>query len=105
MLRRMACSGRFRRHEYSVAFDGDAVGAFDGPQSGGDSCFAGGDGLAVAAAVGAFGQGLTELLDLAEVGFSLVGVGGDGEHGRVGGVSRMRVTVWVSGARWARAVI
>jgi hypothetical protein len=61
------------------ALDGHAVGLFDGAQPGGDSGLAGGDGLAVAAAVGAFGQALAELLDLAEVGFSFVGVGGDGD--------------------------
>ena len=63
-------------------FDGGAVGLLDGAQAGGDSGLAGGDGLAVAAAVGAFGQALAELLDLAEVGFALVGMGGDGkDHG------------------------
>ena len=70
---------------HDVAFDGDAVGAFDGAQAGGDAGFAGGDGLAVAAAVGAFGQGLAVAFDFADVGFAFVGVGGDGEQGDVGG--------------------
>jgi len=43
------------------------------------------DGLAVAPAVGALGQALAELLDLADVSFSLVGMSSDGEHGDVGG--------------------
>ena len=70
---------------YGVAFDGRAAGSFDGAEPGGDAGFAGGDGFAVAAAVGAFGQALAELLDFADVGLSLVGVGGDGEDGGVGG--------------------
>jgi hypothetical protein len=45
------------------------------PQPGGDPCLAGGDGLAVAPAVGAFWQIPAGPLDFAEVGFSLVGVG------------------------------
>jgi len=57
----------------------------DGAQPAGDPGFAGGDGLAVAPAVGAFGQALAELLDLADVGFSVVGVRGDGEDRGVGG--------------------
>ena len=57
----------------------------DGAEAGGYPGFAGGDGLAVAAAVGAFGQGLGVALDFADVGFAFVGVGGDGEHD---GVSR-----------------
>jgi hypothetical protein len=62
------------RPEGGVAFVCRPVGTFDGAQSGGDPRLAGGDGLAVAAAEGAFGKALTELLDLADVGFSLVGV-------------------------------
>ena len=57
----------------------------DGAEAGGDPGLAGGDGLAVAAAVGAFGQFLPGPFDLAEVGFAFVGVGGDGEQGDVGG--------------------
>ena len=41
-----------------VMFDGGLVGLLDGAKTGGDADFAVGDGLAVAAAVGAFGQGL-----------------------------------------------
>ena len=85
MLRRTTCCSGLRRPDPGVAFDGHAVGAFDGAQAGSDSGFAGGDGLAVASAVGAFGQALAELLDLADVGLAFVGVGGDGEHGGAGG--------------------
>ena len=74
-----------RRRVGAVALDGRAVGVLDGAQPGGDPGFAGGDGLAVASAVGAFGQALAELLDLADVGLALVGVRGDGEDGGVGG--------------------
>ena len=78
------------------------VGAFAGSEPGGYPRFAGGEGLAVAPAVGAFGQGLTVSLDFADVGFAFVGVGGDGEQGGIGVVaSRMRLTVWLSGFRWA----
>src|ERR1019366_6966831 len=62
-----------------IAFNCYAVGAFDGAQPGGYSRFAGGDGLAVVSAVGAFGEGFADALDFADVGFSFVGVGGDGE--------------------------
>src|ERR1022692_2933968 len=68
-----------------VAFEGGAVGVLDGAQAGGDAGFAGGDGLAVAAAVGAFGQAVADVLDFADVGFAFVGVRGDGEQGGVGG--------------------
>ena len=70
MLRRTARSGGLGRPERGVAFDGHAVGVFDGAEAGGYPGFAGGDGLAVAPAVGAFGQALAELLDLADVGFA-----------------------------------
>ena len=84
-LRRTACSGGLRRPERDVAFDGHAVGVLDGAQAGGYPGFAGGDGLAVAAAVGVFGQGLGVALDFADVGFAFVGVGGDGEDDGAGG--------------------
>jgi hypothetical protein len=72
----------------------------------GDSRFAVGDGLAVASAVGAFGEGFAVALDFADVGFSFVGVGGDGEQAVLAVVaSKMRVTVWVSGFPWARAMM
>ena len=86
MPRSTACPGGLRRAKHGVALDGYAIGLFDGAEAGGYACFAGGDGLAVAAAVGAFGQGLAEALDFAEVGFSFVGVRGDGEDGDAGGV-------------------
>ena len=75
----------FRRAEYGVAVDGHAVGVLDGAETGGYPGLAGGDGLAVAAAVGAFGQGLAEAFYFAEVGFAFVGVRGDGEDGDAGG--------------------
>ena len=84
-LRGTECPGGLRRPVRGVAVDGRAVGLLDGAQPGGDAGLAGGDGLAVAAAVGAFGQVLAGPFDLADVGFSLVGVRGDGEHGDVGG--------------------
>ena len=61
--------------------DGGAVSVLDGSQPGGDPGLAGGDGLAVAAAVGAFGQVVAGAFDLADVGFAFVGVGGDGVPG------------------------
>jgi hypothetical protein len=79
--------GRLGRTDRCVALDGHPTGLLDGPQPSGHPGLAGGDGLAVASAVGSFGQALAESLDLAEVGFSLVGVGGDGEDGDAGGVS------------------
>lgn len=42
---------------------GDAAGAFDGAQAGGDPGLAGGDCLTVALAVGAFGQTAAEASD------------------------------------------
>ena len=80
MLRRTARCGGLWCPGRDVALDGDAVGAFDGSEPSGDSGFAGGDGLAVAAAVGAFGEGFAVALDFADVGFAFVGVGGDGEQ-------------------------
>ena len=71
--------------ERRIAFVCRPVGTFDGAQAGGDAGFAVGDGLAVASAVGAFGQVLAVELDFAEVGFAFVGVGGDGVDGDVRG--------------------
>ena len=85
MLRSPTCSGGLERPEHSAAFDGHAAGLLDGSEPGRYPGFAGGDGLAVAAAVGAFGQVLAGAFDFADVGFAFVGVGGDGEHGDVGG--------------------
>ena len=84
MLRRPTCCCRLNRLDDDVALVRCPVGLLDGPQPGGDPGLAGGDGLAVAPAVGVFGQVLAGPLDLAEVGFSLVGVGGDGVDGDVG---------------------
>ena len=85
MLRRAACSGGLRRPERGVAFDGHAVGVLDGAEAGGYPGLAGGDGLAVASAVGAFGQVLAVAFYFADVGFAFVGVGGEGEDGGAGG--------------------
>ena len=85
MFRRTARTGGLGRPVRDVALDGDPVCAFDGAQPGGYPGFASGDGLAVAAAVGAFGQGLAVAFDFADVGFAFVGVGGDGEPGDAGG--------------------
>jgi hypothetical protein len=52
---------------------------------GGNSGFAGGDDFTVLPAVGALGQSLAEELDFTDVGFAVVGVGGDGVHRDVGG--------------------
>jgi hypothetical protein len=52
----MARAGGLRRPKCDVALDCCPVGLFDGAQAGGDSGFAGGDGLAVAAAVGVSGR-------------------------------------------------
>jgi hypothetical protein len=85
MLRRAEPSGGLGRLDRAVALVRDAVGAFDGAQAGGYPGLAGGDGLAVASAVGAFRQALAELLDFADVGLAFVGVLGDGEDGGGGG--------------------
>ena len=77
MLRNPACSSGLSRHVHAVALDGRAVGVLDGAQPGRDPGLAGGDGLAVAPAVGAFGQALAELLDFADVGVAFAGVRGD----------------------------
>jgi hypothetical protein len=78
-------SSELGRPGHHVALDRRPVGLLDGPQSDGHSRLAACDGLAVASAVGALGKPSAELLDLAEVGFALVGVGGDGEYRDVGG--------------------
>ena len=65
MLRRAECSG-FGLLEHGAALVRDPVGALDRAQAGGYPGLAGGDGLAVASAVGAFGEVLAELLDLAD---------------------------------------
>jgi len=64
----------------------------DGAEAGGDAGYAVGDGLAVAAAVGALGQVLGVELDFAKVGFAFLGVGGDDVDGGVrgGGVQDKR---------------
>jgi hypothetical protein len=85
VFRRAERAGWLRGPERDSAVNGRPVGSLDDPQPGGYAGLAGGHGLAVAPTVGAFGQALAESLDLADVGLSLVGVRGDGEHGGVGG--------------------
>jgi len=84
-LRRTECPGGLLRLCCRAALDRHSIGVLDGAETGGDAGVACGDGLAVAAAVGAFGQVLAGPLDLADVGLAFVGVGGDGEQGDVGG--------------------
>src|SRR5208282_2419808 len=87
-LWRTECPGGLGRRVRGVALGRGAVGLLDGAQAGGDAGFAGGDGLPVAAAVGAFGQVVGVSLDFAEVGFAFVGVPGDREQGDVRGGGR-----------------
>jgi hypothetical protein len=82
---RTRCPGGLRWRVRGVAVGRGAVGLLDGAEPGGDPGFAGGDGLAVAAAVGAVRPVGAGMLDLAGVGFALAGVRGDGEHGDAGG--------------------
>ena len=77
MARRAKYFGGLRRPDRCVTFNGDPVRLLDRPQAGGDRVPVG-DGLAVASAVGAVGKALAELLDLANMGFPLLGVSGDG---------------------------
>ena len=82
----MSFGGRWQiEYDVAFAFDGRAVGVLDGVETGGNPGFAGSDGLAVLAAIGAFGQGLAIALDFADVGFAFVRVGGDGEDRGAGG--------------------
>ena len=78
-------SGGVGRSVQRVALDRRAVGLFDGAEAGGYPGLAGGDGLAVLSAVGAFGQVLAVAFYFAEVGFAFAGVGGEGEDGGAGG--------------------
>jgi hypothetical protein len=84
-LRRTGCPGGLLRLCCGAVLDRRSVGIFDGSEAAGDAGLAGGDGLAVAPAVGALWQAAARPLDLADVGLSLVGMRGDGEHGDVGG--------------------
>jgi hypothetical protein len=78
MTRRTKRGGGLGRREHAVALHGHPIGLLNDAQPGGDPGLAGGDGLAVAAALGAFGQVLAGAFDFADVGFAFVGVGGDG---------------------------
>jgi len=59
--------GRFGRRERGTMSCYRVVGVLDGAQPGGDPGLAGGDGLAVAPTIGAFGQAGAESFDLADV--------------------------------------
>ena len=100
MLRRAACSSRFRRAKQRVAVDRCPIGVFHGAQVGGYPGLAGGDGLAVLSTVGALGQALAESFYFADVGFAFVGLGGDGEEGDAGGIGVEdegdRLAFWVA---------
>ena len=85
MLRHVTSSGALWWTEGDVTLDGHAVGVLNGAETGGYPGLAGGDGLAVTAAVGAFGEVLAESFYFADVGFAFVGVGGDGEDRGAGG--------------------
>ena len=74
----------FGRADHDVAFDGRAVGGFDGPQTSDDPGLAGRDGVTVLPTVGPLGQGLAESFYFACVGFAFGGVRSDGEHDAVG---------------------
>ena len=84
--------GGFGRGERGVASGRRLVSVLDGAEPGGDAGFAGGDGLAVAPAVGAVGQAGAGSFDFADVGLAFVGVRGEGEHrdARGGGVQDER---------------
>ena len=84
MLGRTTCCGALRRPG-GIALTRHSIGMLDGAQTGSYPGLAGGDGLAVEAAVGVFGEGLAVALDFADVGFAFVGVGGDGEDDGAGG--------------------
>ena len=78
-------SGGLGNAGHGVSLDRGPVGPLYGTQPSSYPPLVGGDGLAVAPAVGALRQGLTVSFNLADVGFSLAGVGYDGVHGDIGG--------------------
>jgi hypothetical protein len=69
-----------------VAFGGGAVCVFDGAEASGDAGFASRNVLTVLLAVGVVREGGGVALDFADVGFAVVGVGGDRIEGDAGGV-------------------
>ena len=75
MLRRAERSGRLGRPVGGIALDGHPLGALDGAQPGSYAGFAGGDGLAVATAVGAFGEVLAVAFYFADTGAPVPGDG------------------------------
>ena len=80
LLRRAGRSGGLRRPGHGAALDCRVAGVLDGAQPSGDPGLTGGDGLAVAPAVGTVGPVGTGPLDLAGVGFALAGMRGKSEH-------------------------
>ena len=106
LLNRAGRSDGLRRPEHGAALDGRVIGVLDGAQPSGNPGLTGGDGLAVAPTIGAFGQVGAVLFDFADVGFAFIGVRGEGDTAMLAlAVSRTRVTVPVSGSWRARAVI
>lgn len=101
MLKKAVGAGGARRHVRGVVVDGSAVGLLDRSQAGRDPGFVGGDVLAVAAAVRVLGQGAAEPLDLADVGFALIGIANIAISAVA--ASMTRATVRLSGSRRARA--
>ena len=95
---RTECPGGFGRRERGVVFGDCLVCVLDGAQLGGDQGLAGGDGLAVAPTVGAFGQVGAVLFDVADISFALVGCAARANMAMLAVVaSRTKVNVWVSG--------
>jgi hypothetical protein len=74
----------FGRREDGAVPGHRLLSVLDGAQPSGDPGLAGGDSLAVAPAIGPFGQFGAVLFDLADVGFPTVGVRGEGEHSNAG---------------------
>ena len=106
-LWRTECPGGLGRPGRGVVLGRGAIGLLDGAQPGGDAGLAGGDGLAVLPAVGVLGQVLADLLDFADVGFALVGVGGDREQGDVGGggvQDQADGLVWLDSAPYSSSI-
>ena len=72
LLNRARRSDGLRRPEHGAALDCRVIGVLDGAQPGGDPGLTGGDGLAVAPTIGAFGQVGAVLFDFADVGFAFI---------------------------------
>jgi hypothetical protein len=85
-----------------VVVECGAVGVLDGAQPGGEPGFAGGDGLAVGAAIGAFRESLAVAFDFPEVAFTVACAGA--VMAMLAVASRIKVTVWPWGSRLTRAI-